>query len=445
MDRRGPTPAVRVCVAGGRGQARPKGYAVVRVDFSISGDCLYVTCGVPQGSVCLVVYNQRNTLSVLRNSEQHNSSGRNAIDNQRNTIYEHRNTLSSLRNTIDNQRNAISVLRNSEQHNSGHRNTIEHNAEHRNTLPVLRNTIDNQRNTLPVLRNSEQHNSSGRNAIDNQRNTLSVLRNSEQHNTIEHNAIPVLRNSEQHNSSGRNTIYEHRNTLPVLRNSEQRNSGRRNTVFGAFSTCCFVGGIGGTALGVGISQAMFCIKLVRYGLMFWLPLYSVRWLGHSLTDAGTVAMAFECGGVVGSATIGLIVDRYMGGRAILTCLVAVLASTLALSVFALTSLVANSTQHCLLLALAGVGNCGPDVLLAGSVAVGIGERGGVGGAGVAGVVNGMGSLGTVLEGPIVAITVTYLGWNALMALMVAVSFIAVLVLLRAHVYVRTHTRTRSLA
>ena len=66
-----------------------------------------------------------------------------------------------------------------------------------------------------------------------------------------------------------------------------------------------------------------------------------------------------------------------------------------------------------LLLLAGAANCGPDSLLTGSVTMTIGERYGTSsGAGVTSLVNGVGSVGAIIEGPLVGlISQVSVGWN----------------------------------
>lgn len=278
----------------------------------------------------------------------------------------------------------------------------------------------------------------------------------------------------------------------------------RNSIFGIFGTCCFVGGLAGTGLAVylqasygwravflppaaivavmgvvvllmgfdpdgrglvvpgraanqlesttskkssvkipfmtlwriplvtEISIAMFCVKAVRFALMFWLPLYFLRHLGYSKINAGLASTAFEVGGVVGSGFVGVIVDRWMGGRAILVSAIGIGGSALTLILFMVTASW-GPVSHAVFLAIAGALNCGPDVLLAGSVASDIGEREGGASSAVTGVVNGMGSLGTVVEGPIVAAAAAWFGWSSLVPFMILLSCVGAFAALRANI------------
>lgn len=280
----------------------------------------------------------------------------------------------------------------------------------------------------------------------------------------------------------------------------------RNSVFGMFGTCCFLGGLAGTGLAVymqaehgwrsvflppaiivaclgvlvsvlgkspgdlglvvpnraadqqakdgkeggtsmlkvfrmamvpEVSVTMFCIKAVRYALMFWLPLYLTRTLGYTQTGAGLASTSFEVGGVVGSACVGMVVDRWMGGRALLTSAFAIVGSAISLLLFMLTSSW-GLVFHAVFLAIAGALNCGPDVLLAGSVAADIGEREGGAPSAVASVVNGMGSLGTVLEGPVVAFAAAYFGFSSMVPLMILLMCFGAVATFRAN---QIHRRT----
>ena len=279
----------------------------------------------------------------------------------------------------------------------------------------------------------------------------------------------------------------------------------RNTVFGAFGTSCFIGGIAGTALTVFIqlvkgwrqvffpgaciatvlgivvllfgrdpqsrglvvpgcntpahkpyqdsileskdshismmsawklplvsevSASMFCIKAIRYALMMWLPFYLFKTHGYSESTAGLAATAFEMGGAIGSAAMGILVDRWLSGRALFACGLASMGCAITLIALMITSSF-GPIAHLVWLIIAGALNCGPDVVLAGSVATRLGEKHGAAAA-VTGVINGLGSLGIVLEGPLVALLASWFGWNALLPLMICLCGLAAASGFRAH-------------
>src|SRR4029079_14370210 len=53
----------------------------------------------------------------------------------------------------------------------------------------------------------------------------------------------------------------------------------------------------------------FCIKLIRYSLLFWLPYYLVNELGMDKSHAGDFSTSFEIGGVAGTLLLGTLSDR----------------------------------------------------------------------------------------------------------------------------------------
>ena len=54
---------------------------------------------------------------------------------------------------------------------------------------------------------------------------------------------------------------------------------------------------------------VICVKLVRYCLYMWLPMYLHEALKYSKAQAGMLSTTFEIGGVLGSALIGVFINR----------------------------------------------------------------------------------------------------------------------------------------
>ena len=54
---------------------------------------------------------------------------------------------------------------------------------------------------------------------------------------------------------------------------------------------------------------VICVKLVRYCLYMWLPMYLHEALKYSKVQAGMLSTTFEVGGVLGSALIGIFINR----------------------------------------------------------------------------------------------------------------------------------------
>ncbi|XP_048586602.1 putative glycerol-3-phosphate transporter 5 isoform X2 [Nematostella vectensis] len=151
-----------------------------------------------------------------------------------------------------------------------------------------------------------------------------------------------------------------------------------------------------------LSWTNFAIKLVRYCMYMWLPMYLFQALGYSKLQAGLLSTVFEIGGVAGSASLGLIISRLFGGRAVYGVALTVLGSTVFLAAFHFTSHM-GIPINCVFMFLAGACNCGPDPYLSGSIAAEIGERENAQAA-VSGLINGFGSIGTVVEGPVINLT-----------------------------------------
>ncbi len=63
-------------------------------------------------------------------------------------------------------------------------------------------------------------------------------------------------------------------------------------------------------------------------------------------------------------------------------------------------------------------------------------------AGVTSLVNGLGSIGGIVEGPIIGILSHILGWSQVMGLMILLTFVSTLATLKAHILVRKEDKKR---
>jgi sugar phosphate permease len=169
----------------------------------------------------------------------------------------------------------------------------------------------------------------------------------------------------------------------------------------------------------------FCIKLIRYSLILWLPYYLETALRYSKSDAGIFSTSFEVGGAVGTVLLGLLSDRMRHvPRSVFAFASLVLlagAFWLYLSVGA-TSVAANF----LAMALVGALLFGPDALLSGAAAQDAG--GPLAAAMAAGVVNGIGSLGGLLQEVVTRGVSKAFGWDALFYVFVALSALSAVAL-----------------
>jgi len=158
-----------------------------------------------------------------------------------------------------------------------------------------------------------------------------------------------------------------------------------------------------------LSFTMFGIKLVRYCLYMWLPLYLHQSLKYDKSTAGYLSNAFEIGCVVGGPSLGFFIDKFLGGRMHWGVFFSIIGSAISLLAFILTAshgIIANF----LCLFMVGALQAGPDLIVSGALAVDVGKRENAQAA-VSGIVNGFGSVGTIVEGPMIAFIVTWFGWG----------------------------------
>ncbi|CAI9720523.1 glucose-6-phosphate exchanger SLC37A2-like [Octopus vulgaris] len=180
-----------------------------------------------------------------------------------------------------------------------------------------------------------------------------------------------------------------------------------------------------------VALAVFCLKVVRYCMFMWLPMYLYNELKYSKSQAGIFSIAFEVGGVLGSALIGFIMDRFFSKGPLFGTGISVLLSAISLLLFSWTSHWGLHFNNVFMF-LAGAFNCGPDSILGAAVPSKIGELNGRNaGAAVVGFVNGFGSIGTVIEGPIIGIASARYGWSGMFYLMIGLSLIGTLTVFKA--------------
>lgn len=172
-----------------------------------------------------------------------------------------------------------------------------------------------------------------------------------------------------------------------------------------------------------LSGAYFCLKLIRYSLLFWLPYYLEKSLHYARGDAGYQAIAFEVGGVAGAVVVGLVSDRVFSGRRGLAGLLGCAGLAGAFWLYLALSqqgVAANFAG----LALVGFLLFGPDALISGAAAQDLG--GNQSAATVAGFINGVGSVGAILQGVLTAEVSMRLGWSALFHVFIGLALLAAL-------------------
>jgi sugar phosphate permease len=159
----------------------------------------------------------------------------------------------------------------------------------------------------------------------------------------------------------------------------------------------------------GYGACYFCLKLIRYSLLFWLPYYLHTSVGFDDVRSGYLSTSFEIGGVVGSIGLGYASDR-LGGTRSAAAVVSLLGLACALFLYARLG-PSSALVHFAAMTLIGSLLFGPDALISGAAAQ---DAGGPEAAATAvGVVNGLGSVGALLQGALTIGMQQAFGWNAL--------------------------------
>ena len=170
-----------------------------------------------------------------------------------------------------------------------------------------------------------------------------------------------------------------------------------------------------------ISTMYFFTKMGRYAIFFWLPLYMVEHLGYSLAEAGYTSILYEAVGFVGVIAAGYVSDKLFQAR------------RMPVGALGMWGLAIVCLFHPKLAAWSHLGNAigisligfftyGPDALMSGAAAI---DACSPKAAGLAsGVINGVGSLGQMVSGFIVAYIASKFGWDSLFYFFVVISLIA---------------------
>ncbi len=170
-----------------------------------------------------------------------------------------------------------------------------------------------------------------------------------------------------------------------------------------------------------ISIMYFFTKMGRYAIFFWLPLYMVEHLGYSLAEAGYTSILYEAAGFVGIVAAGYVSDKLFQARRMPVGALGMWG--LAITCFFHPQLAAWShLGNAIGISLIGFFTYGPDALMSGAAAIDTGSPKAAGLA--AGIINGVGSLGQMVSGFIVAYIASRLGWDTLFYFFVAIAAFA---------------------
>ncbi|GAB6029431.1 hypothetical protein CHUAL_005191 [Chamberlinius hualienensis] len=174
---------------------------------------------------------------------------------------------------------------------------------------------------------------------------------------------------------------------------------------------------------LAVALSVLCLKTVRYCMFMWLPMYLYEKNKFSKPEAGLFSTLFEVGGMIGSVTIGFVIDKYFKKNTLLGTAVSAFLSAITLAFF----FMANSSGtlfSALFLMLSGALSCGPDVMLGSSIAMELGEMNSLNaGFSVIGLINGLGSIGTFLEGPLFGYIISIWDWDGMAVSVIVLSLL----------------------
>jgi sugar phosphate permease len=154
----------------------------------------------------------------------------------------------------------------------------------------------------------------------------------------------------------------------------------------------------------------FFLKITRYSLLFWLPLYLVQRMQYSPEWAGYTSSLFELVGFSGALIAGYVSDRLLNGRRYPVGASMLFALAGWLVIHPVVGRLGPAAMA-LSISVLGILVYGPDLLMSGPASVDAVRAEHA--ARAAGIVNGIGSLGQLISAYVVAIIVSRFGWDQL--------------------------------
>jgi len=185
------------------------------------------------------------------------------------------------------------------------------------------------------------------------------------------------------------------------------------------------------SLGLGY----FCLKLIRYSLLFWLPFYLERALHYGQEHASWQSLSFELGGTVGAVTVGFLSDGLLRGKRAGAGIGGCIALAFAFGIYVKVGHL-GAWPNFLALALVGACLFGPDSIISAAAAQDLGGTEAASTA--AGFINGLGSVGAVLQGALTAWVSRRYGWDALFTIFLVLAALAAVALIP--MWLRERTR-----
>jgi OPA family glycerol-3-phosphate transporter-like MFS transporter len=182
-----------------------------------------------------------------------------------------------------------------------------------------------------------------------------------------------------------------------------------------------------------LGGAYFCIKLIRYCIVFWLPFFLERSLHYGKQESGYLSLSFDLGGVLGAILGGKLFDlsgRHRGWMIIAMALGLVVASIVYPGIAPLGPRFAFGGM-----VLVGFLLFGPDALVSSVAAQDLGGRSAAGTA--AGFINGVGSVGAILQGVVTAYVSHRYGWDMMFWVFGGLAFAAAIAVIPYALAVRS--------
>jgi OPA family sugar phosphate sensor protein UhpC-like MFS transporter len=181
----------------------------------------------------------------------------------------------------------------------------------------------------------------------------------------------------------------------------------------------------GQILGIIISMGAiyFSFKFLRYALDSWSALIIKEHFALSTSAAGYISASFDIVGFLGVITAGILSDKvFGGGRSLIIFIMSIgtFVATLLLWRMGLSSPVAFAV----LLGAVGFMMFGPDAMLSGTLAMDLGSEKTA--LKAAGIVNGLGSVGPIIQEPVIGYLKTYYGESSVLLLLVGMGAMAML-------------------
>ncbi len=168
----------------------------------------------------------------------------------------------------------------------------------------------------------------------------------------------------------------------------------------------------------------FCMKFIRYGMLSWLPKYAKDELAYDFSSAGYLSVGFELAAPLGVLFCGYVSDKLFNARRTPIC--SIMLACLFIACLAQAK-IAYWSMGWYFLGLCAIGFTifGPDALMSGPAAQDFGSARAAGMC--AGLINGVGSIGAMLQEPLIGwATTTYkeTAWSWLFYVFAGLALIA---------------------